>query len=497
MRANLALDRPHPDQWTGSQSGGRAWALFLSASLILVVCIRFFSENLRLVPGVVQFIDVPLTALLTLALFLVFARRGLYKDSLRLGLLLFLFVLISLMSLLANAWRIEWLPALMFFFGFAAPFLYALGAMNARLTRDDIALVLRTFFWLGVLELGVGLLYGLPAFLATNNPDFVSGTFGRNAYQFTYFIGVWFLFILGGVAVKSDNRRPGSGLAVAGAAIIVFVLFYAAQYRAMLIFFTLVIIVTLWASPARLSSRVVLTIFLGTVSVVSLIVLGTMFPNLKLLKMFDLFKDTTPVVQSGKVQVVKNVGSMYSEMTHTAFLGSGPATFSSRAYTTFADAADPNKDTAGPLAASLMGGRGYATDVARRYVATISDRPIQGGTTLSSPLSSYTSLAAEVGLLGSIVYLAAYMAALVFAFRRLGASAKAGDAMGVKLGFACFGGLILLLIQATFDNWLETTRVAIPMWILVGLLYALKYADTTETTSTGTTQPTPMQGAAR
>jgi hypothetical protein len=477
LRADLALDTPGPAVWTSGQTGSKPWALFISASLVLIVCIRFFSENLGLVPGVVQFIDVPLTGLLILFLFLTLARRGLYKDSLHLKLLLFAFYAISLVSLFANSWRVEWLPSLLFLFGFTAPYLFALGVMNARFTRYDIAFVIKTFFWLGLLELAMGFFYGFPVFLATGNPDFVSGTFGRNPYQFTYFIGVWFLYVLGGVAVKSDSPRRGWGLAVALAAVAVFVLFYAAQYRAMLIFFTAVILVTLWASPARVSSRVVLTIVVGTVSVISLIVIGTAYPNLKLLRVFDLFEDTTPVVQSGKVEVVKNIVSMYSEMNHTAFIGSGPATFSSRGYTTFADNPDASKDAAGPLAVSLMGGKRYATDVARRYVATIADRPIQGGTTLSSPLSSYTSLAAEVGLLGLIAYLAAYVAALVFSFRSLRASARAGDGMGVRLGFACFGGLILLLIQAGFDNWLETTRVAIPMWILVGLLYALKHAD--------------------
>jgi hypothetical protein len=76
-----------------------------------------------------------------------------------------------------------------------------------------------------------------------------------------------------------------------------------------------------------------------------------------------------------------------------------------------------------------------------------------------------------------IVYLAVYVIALVYSYRRLRASAVLGDRLTARLAFTCFGGLILMLIQALFDNWLDSTRVAIPLWTLVGLLYALDAAD--------------------
>jgi hypothetical protein len=464
----------------GESRGSRPWAYLVSISMILVVCIRFFSENVRVLPGIVQFVDVPLTALVMLVALVVFARRGFGPDALKLRLIIYLFVLVSLFACLANTTRVQLYPTAMFIYGFASPFIFAAATMTARLSRGDIHLVVRVFFWLGALQLVVGLLYGLPKFLASGNPDYVSGTFGWNCYQSTYFLGFWFLYLLGGAAVTSRQKRRGEGLALVGTAIAVFVLFYAAQYRAMLIFFTLVIMVTLWVSPARFSKRVLQTVVLGAVSVVTLIVIGTSYPGLKLLQVFDLFQDSSPIVESGKVEVAKNVVRMYADMPHTALVGSGPGTFSSRAYTTFSEKADPAKDTAGPLAASLMGGGRYGTDVARRYVDTIDAKPIQGGTTASSPRSSYTSLAGEVGLAGVFVYLAAYFAALVFSYRRLVASAQAKDAFGVRLAFCCFGGTLLLLIQALFDNWLETTRVTIPLWILIGVLYALKDAGGSE-----------------
>lgn len=485
VRAGLAVDdrfsvesaQPRDDR------GARPWAFLFSISMILIVCIRFFSENLGLVPGVVQFIDVPLTAIVVFAAALSFLQHGFREDGLRLRRVLYLFILIALVAALANTTRVALLPAAMFVYGFAAPLIFAVAIMNVRLDRNNIELVARTFFWLGVLQLIVGIFYGLPLFIASGNPDYVSGTFGENCYQFTYFLGVWFLYLLAGVSVQSGakGRRRGQGLAVVFAAVAVFGLFYAAQYRAMLIFFTLVILATLWASPARLSRRALHTVVLSAISVVILVVVGTTFPNLKLLQVFDLFEDSSPVVQSGKVEVAKNVLKMYQGITHTTFVGAGPGTFSSRAYITFSGEGDPEKDAAGPLAASLMKGKRYSTDVAMQYVGTIHQKPIQGGTTASSPRSSYISLAAETGLLGFFFYLAAYAIALRYSYRRLVAAARAGDTLSTRLAFACFGGLLLLLIQALFDNWLETTRVSIPLWILIGLLYALDRLPPEET----------------
>jgi hypothetical protein len=449
------------------------WALLLAASLILLVCIRFFSENLRLVPPLVQYIDVPITIVIAFCAVLAFIRKGHRVGDSRFGVVLFIFLTVSLVSGLVNTTRVDLLPMGMFIFNFAAPLIAVVVTIHARLGRKDVRLVVRTFFWLGMLQLAIGILYDVPLFLAGNNPDDVSGTFGHNAYQFTYFLGVWLLYVLGGMVVGPESRRRGQGLAVALAALAVFGLFYAAQYRAMLIFFTLVLLIVLWVSPARVSSRVMLTMIVSIVSVVTLIAIGTAFPNLKLLKVFDLFKDTTPIVQSGKVQVLENVGTMYVEMPQAAVLGSGPATFSSRAYIAFASEPRPGKEAVGVLAVRLRGGQLYSTDVARRYVETINAAPIQGGTTASSPMSSYTSLAAEVGPIGLAVYLSAYVMALRGSYRRLKAHAGARDRLGTQLAFACFGGLLLLLVQAVFDNWLEVTRVAMPLWILVGLLYSL------------------------
>jgi hypothetical protein len=459
------------------QRGAHSWALLFCISVVLLVCIRFFSEKVRLLPGMVQYIDIPLTVLVGFLTILALARRGFDNDGLRLRLLIYLFFLVFLVSWTANTTRVSLFPAAMFIFGFLSPLVFSAAAINARLGRDDVSLIMRTFFWLGLLQLVVGIFWDFPQFLITDNPDVVSGTFGQNPYQFTYFLGLWLLYVLGGTVIKSGKARRGQGAGIILSSAAVFVLFYAAQYRAMVIFFTLVILFTFWVSPAKLSSRALTSIGVIGVSMITLLIVSTTFPNLKLLRVFDLLQDTTPLVQSGKLKAVNNMFTMYGDIPHTALVGSGPGTYSSRAYVTFAEEPMGVKANVNPLVSSLLGGRAYGTDVANRYIQSLSHTAIQGGNTAASYESSYTSLAAETGPLGLTAYLAAYVFALRFSYRRLVASAKARDNLGVRIAFVCLGGLMLLLIQSLFDNWLENTRVTIPLWILIGALYALKFAE--------------------
>ncbi len=473
--AQSGADFSRTGESTLPQPGGRGWALAFAASLFILVCVRFFTDSVGVLPGVAQYVDMPLTAVMLFCILLRLIRSGVRTRHSGLVQVTFLFVLVALISASMNLSRADPLPVGVFIFTFTAPLLFAIVAIGSPMGRQDVLLVTKAFFWLGLLQVFVAAVYSMPRFFATGDPDYVSGTFGINAYQFTYFLGLWLLYVLGGTLNRTGRKSLRQNVMILLSLACVFGLFYAAQYRAMLVFFTLVILVSLWASPVRFSKRVMQMIGVAAVSVGALISVATAYPDLKLLGVFDLFQDATPVVESGKAQAVGKVGEMYGDMPHTMLVGSGPATFTSRAHQTFSKAPQAKKEAAGAFLVSIMGGR-YQTDVAREYVGTIDVKPIQGGTTASSPFSSYTSLAAEVGILGLFIYLAAYGIALTYSYRKLRQSAATGDALTARLAFTCFGGLILLLVQALFDNWLDATRVAIPLWILVGLLYALEDA---------------------
>ena len=111
------------------------------------------------------------------------------------------------------------------------------------------------------------------------------------------------------------------------------------------------------------------------------------------------------------------VASLYRDIPHTIAIGSGPGTFSSRAWQTFAKAGSTSaSNVQGGYAQKLTGGV-YETDVSKKYIdpQLREGAVIEGSGALSSPYSSYLSLAAETGLLGLAlmvgVYLAAFFAA--------------------------------------------------------------------------------------
>ena len=71
----------------------------------------------------------------------------------------------------------------------------------------------------------------------------------------------------------------------------------------------------------------------------------------------------------GRADVVRHVLDMYGDMPATAAIGSGPGTYSSRAWQTFAKADSTSRsNVAGDYATSLTGGRVYSTDVSEKYV---------------------------------------------------------------------------------------------------------------------------------
>ena len=210
----------------------------------------------------------------------------------------------------------------------------------------------------------------------------------------------------------------------------------------------------MWAAPARASHRFVLTDAIATISVVAFLVVATSFPNLKLIQIFSLAEDSTPIVESGKIKAVENIVTMYGDIPHTALVGSGPATLSSRAYLLFSKPPRQEKEAAGAILVGMREGELYGTDVADKYISSIPFVPVQGGTTISSPRSSYISLAGETGLAGLVICLVPYGMALVFSFRTLHSRSLQRDPLTFRLAFASFGGILLILVQSLFDNWL-------------------------------------------
>jgi hypothetical protein len=174
---------------------------------------------------------------------------------------------------------------------------------------------------------------------------------------------------------------------------------------------------------------------------------------------------------NGRAGVAGHVLDMYADIPATIAIGSGPGTYSSRAWQTFAKADSTSRtNVVGGYATSLTAGSVYSTDVSEKYVEPQMDegRIEQGSRAISNPFSSYASLMAEVGLLGALLIVMVYFGALARLWRmtrRLIETRRSGDPLPA-LTIATFVAFLTIVQMALLDNWFEVSRITFIVWIM-------------------------------
>jgi hypothetical protein len=198
------------------------------------------------------------------------------------------------------------------------------------------------------------------------------------------------------------------------------------------------------------------------------------FPALYLKPTVEAIRQDPGAFVSSRLRIAGDVLDLYTQNPQFAVTGSGPGTYSSRAWRTFADVHSKSRsNVAGRYVAEITGGREYHTDVSDRYVLPRyrSATTILGSRAPDSPFASYTALLAEVGILGFVLLVAMYVGAM------LQAGKMALTAMRWRLRDDPLPALLLattiaffvLLQMAALDNWLEVTRITVPAWILLAV----------------------------
>jgi hypothetical protein len=369
-----------------------------------------------------------------------------------------------------NLSRVEVGPVLVFVYGFLAP----VGIYTAvyRLWPPGHArAVTRLLVFLTVVQLLVVAGIDLPRFLRTDNPDEISGTFGTNAYQLVFFL----LTALGALAgIFTFERGRLAARAAPFLVVLALVAIVLAQYRALLLSTALTIVVIgLLLGGGRARAWVAL----GIAAVSFVMVLQFVASNLPFLK----FGTTLSTIQtnptyyaSERFAALSTVGTLFSDNPRFIVTGSGPGTFSSRGWQTFANAGSESRSNVQGRYVRLLGtNEPYSTDVSERYIQSRQQTRlvIEGSGAVTSPFSSYTSLMAEVGVLGFLCILGLYIAATLRALsmardgiRR----AQTNDPLPAIL-VATSVAFVLLLQMAVLENWLEVTRVTFIAWALLAI----------------------------
>jgi DNA-binding XRE family transcriptional regulator len=439
-------------------------------ALVLLVVIRFFTEVVVVLPRAANFVDVPILVVLLVAALLSRAPTEDRSEALRYAVPALLFLVLCVLSAVANPSRVEYGPVLVFIYGFLGPLGVYYATYRLWLAGRGLDLS-RVLIVLGLVQIAVVALVDLPKFIGSQNPDDIGGTFGTNPYQLVFFLLI-FIALLAGI-FNFEQKRPIArfvpALMVAVVAIILI-----AQYRALLV--TTVLTLAGLASvlgPSRLRG-----VFLGGVLaaafVVTLNYTSQAFPVLRLAPTVDALRQNPKPFIDARLAAIANVGELYADHPRYIATGTGPGTFSSRAWQTFAFSESKSKSNVqGAYAKLVVGGGAYRTDVSDRYVLPHARRGTVylGSRAATSPYSSWGSLLAEVGLLGLILIGSMYLLTLVRAGRMVliaRRGAQPGDPLPALL-LAATAGLFILVQMAVLENWLEVTRVTFPTWILLAV----------------------------
>ena len=290
-------------------------------TVFTLVVIRFFTEVIGVLPRALNFVDVPLFGLLILAA----AGRGVSatdaREAARYVPPALFFVAICAVAAIANPSRVEIAPALVFIYGFVAPLgvywaSYRLWPAGRALNMSRLIVVL------GLVQIAVVILIDLPRFLASSNPDEVSGTFGTNAYQLVFFLLV-FATVLAGIFTYEQGRRavapfvPALFVAVMG-------IVFLAQFRALIftMFVTLAILTAILGS-ARFRGLAV-SVFVGVAFLVTLNYTAGAFPVLKLAPTVDTLREDPTSLLSERIRGATGFTELFGDEPRYLATGTGP-----------------------------------------------------------------------------------------------------------------------------------------------------------------------------
>lgn len=437
-------------------------------SIAALVLVRFLTEVVPIVPRAANFIDIPIVLVLGVAALLRPSVQS-TNDSLSrwLPTLGFGFLALTAVSAVVNPSRVEIAPALVFVYGVLSP-LVVYGAVRRLWPVGRAAAASSLLLALGAVELLVVGAIDIPRFAAGNNPDDISGTFGTNAYQLVFFL-LLFIGLLAGIYTLERRRavaRFAPLLIVLSLAVIVL-----AQYRALLVTTGLCLLLT--AVLLRRRRHGLMAAGIAMLAFMAALAFGA--ANLPVLKLDQTLNQDPGSIATQRLEIADQIERLYNDKPQYIATGTGPGTFSSRGWQTFAlGDSKSESNVAGSYALSLVGGEVYRTDVSDRYVRPLLERDegaIAGSRAVSSPFSEYLAAAAETGLLGLLILVAIYAGAFAAGLRRTIAALRnplPSDPLPALL-LATTIAFFALLQMGLLENWLEVTRLTFIAWALLAI----------------------------
>lgn len=429
---------------------------------------RFFSEVLGILPKWVDVLDLPFIVFLGVAGLLRYAHPDVDLSTHRhLARAIFAVTLITMASAFINSQDLLAPAAVLFAIGFLqGPILFV--ALNKIVEDvDDMAQRVRKLFWvLLVINIAVVVFINIPHFIATRNPDVVSGTYGLNAYQFSILLVICAGLLLG---EEEFHKRGRLRLIVGQTAVLV--IFYLLQYRAAVPIFLLAIVMMIAALYGKPVVKVLIAggfIVAFSAGTISYILMQTQEETkLKYSDWEKILANPTAFLQYGKFQAYPQTLKLFDDQPMAAVAGVGPGNYVSRAYYTFSyEIATSKSKGVGAMVEKLFGLSGARfTKVSETYVGHFRSQAVLGSYQLSNPHSSFLAPVAEIGVFGGMIIIGIYLFMMIKSFRLL-QQAKEIAPEFLPLATALVAGSVYLFGLAFLDNYWEMSRATLPVWLL-------------------------------
>lgn len=466
--ADRAAPAPSPDRLRRN---------LVLACLVLLVTVRFFTEVVHILPRPAKLVDIPVFVLLLVAAVAIPRSSSRWDRSSWYAIPGGVFLVIWAISILSNLGRVAPGPAALFLYGFLAPLGVYYAVYQLWPTGNALSLS-RVLVGLATLQFVVAGLIDLPRFLATHNPDVMTGTFGENGYQLVFFLLVTAALVAGIYTFEKGRLAARFAPFFLAATLITILL---VQYRALLLTMALtVLLIATLLGFIRLRGAVAVVLIAVTFGL-SLSYISSLYPQLKYASTIDTLVNNPTLYISKRIGVLGPIGNLYTDDPRFIVTGTGPGTFSSRAWYLF----QPAAKSKAALGVNTSGGQGYQTDVSKKYVTPRLTRGIAesigGSYAVTSPFSSYASPLAEVGVFGFLAIMAIYFGALLnvlrMTIRSLRRPVSRDPLTGLLLG--CTAGFFVLVQMAILENWLEVTRLTFILWALFAVVskeFAARYS---------------------
>ncbi|GAB4581720.1 MAG: hypothetical protein Fur0022_44700 [Anaerolineales bacterium] len=434
---------------------------------------RLFSDKLGLLPGWANFLDYPFLILFAVYVFVTSSHRRKSPQASGFGFLILALSANIAISALLNLSRLHPGAFFLFIVGFLEPLVYMLLAYALTPRKETVELLVKVLFLVGWLQIAVVVLMDLPTFFETRNPDFISGTFGENPYQMVFYLLTWNVLILSSKPAYRMRTVWLIGVMIMQGVILAIILL--AQFRAIIPFAAITwvitgVLVTRRRSQALLTGVFSLIIFAGL-----FLAINRMFPELKYNDFFELADRSDEVVNSGKVQAILNFGELISEQPQILVFGAGPGTYASRGFRTFSF--EGKGDLANQIYREVFKTDYYITDLAAKYVLPTAELFAFGSATTAVPWFSYLAIPAELGLPGFFLIIALYIRTILKASKLVYEEHK----LAVLARWVVVS-MVLLLQMAFLENWLENSRLTVPVWVVFGVVLSqIRQEESVET----------------